>query len=379
MKKVLLPLGLAIFLILIFVLGVVAAENVAKNRQDTVKNILEQQAKEKEMQALNSAAEEFIEEFDKLELQEDKPLIISEEDGEHNKVLARYQIIKDDSTIGTLYYIEVKGRNAGLRLAIVIDPTTRNILGYKIIANNETPSYFGKLDDSFFNQFINVDITKPVFEFNNVATVTLSSNAMIRAMNLAREQFYQDLGEELPKPSVNFTYVSSIQLLPDYSMFHFVMTSETGTVNAQLKYDTSTKLFSYEDSDVVLSQPEIDALLGVANKNKPKALITDYNANTYEFTVTTTGFSGTITAYIKLDSNGNFVSYEVDPKHIESYDDKEWNPLYTGPDPIKTIPGLIVENNGTEGVMNVSHATVTSDALKRIANTLRQVWEANNQ
>ena len=313
MKKVLLPLGLAIFLILIFVLGVVAAENVAKNRQDTVKNILEQQAKEKEMQALNSAAEEFIEEFDKLELQEDKPLIISEEDGEHNKVLARYQIIKDDSTIGTLYYIEVKGRNAGLRLAIVIDPTTRNILGYKIIANNETPSYFGKLDDSFFNQFINVDITKPVFEFNNVATVTLSSNAMIRAMNLAREQFYQDLGEELPKPSVNFTYVSSIQLLPDYSMFHFVMTSETGTVNAQLKYDTSTKLFSYEDSDVVLSQPEIDALLGVANKNKPKALITDYNANTYEFTVTTTGFSGTITAYIKLDSNGNFVSYEVDP------------------------------------------------------------------
>lgn len=379
MKKVLLPLGLAIFLILIFVLGVVAAENVAKNRQDTVKNILEQQAKEKEMQALNSAAEEFIEEFDKLELQEDKPLIISEEDGEHNKVLARYQIIKDDSTIGTLYYIEVKGRNAGLRLAIVIDPTTRNILGYKIIANNETPSYFGKLDDSFFNQFINVDITKPVFEFNNVATVTLSSNAMIRAMNLAREQFYQDLGEELPKPSVNFTYVSSIQLLPDYSMFHFVMTSETGTVNAQLKYDTSTKLFSYEDSDVVLSQPEIDALLGVANKNKPKALITDYNANTYEFTVTTTGFSGTITAYIKLDSNGNFVSYEVDPKHIESYDDKEWNKLYEGPDPIETIPGLIVENNGTEGVMNVSHATVTSDALKRIANTLRQVWEANNQ
>jgi Na+-translocating ferredoxin:NAD+ oxidoreductase RnfG subunit len=379
MKKVLLPLGLAIFLNLIFVLGVVAAENVAKNRQDTVKNILEQQAKEKEMQALNSAAEEFIEEFDKLELQEDKPLIISEEDGEHNKVLARYQIIKDDSTIGTLYYIEVKGRNAGLRLAIVIDPTTRNILGYKIIANNETPSYFGKLDDSFFNQFINVDITKPVFEFNNVATVTLSSNAMIRAMNLAREQFYQDLGEELPKPSVNFTYVSSIQLLPDYSMFHFVMTSETGTVNAQLKYDTSTKLFSYEDSDVVLSQPEIDALLGVANKNKPKALITDYNANTYEFTVTTTGFSGTITAYIKLDSNGNFVSYEVDPKHIESYDDEEWNPSYSGPDPIETIPGLIVENNGTEGVINVSHATVTSDALKRIANTLRQVWEANNQ
>lgn len=379
MKKVLLPLGLAIFLILIFVLGVVAAENVAKNRQDTVKNILEQQAKEKEMQALNSAAEEFIEEFDKLELQEDKPLIISEEDGEHNKVLARYQIIKDDSTIGTLYYIEVKGRNAGLRLAIVIDPTTRNILGYKIIANNETPSYFGKLDDSFFNQFINVDITKPVFEFNNVATVTLSSNAMIRAMNLAREQFYQDLGEELPKPSVNFTYVSSIQLLPDYSMFHFVMTSETGTVNAQLKYDTSTKLFSYEDSDVVLSQPEIDALLGVANKNKPKALITDYNANTYEFTVTTTGFSGTITAYIKLDSNGNFVSYEVDPKHIESYDDEEWNKLYEGPDPIETIPGEIVENNGTEGVINVSHATVTSDALKRIANTLRQVWEANNQ
>jgi len=378
MKKVLLPLGLAIFLILIFVLGVVAAENVAKNRQDTVKNILEQQAKEKEMQALNSAAEEFIEEFDKLELQEDKPLIISEEDGEHNKVLARYQIIKDDSTIGTLYYIEVKGRNAGLRLAIVIDPTTRNILGYKIIANNETPSYFGKLDDSFFNQFINVDITKPVFEFNNVATVTLSSNAMIRAMNLAREQFYQDLGEELPKPSVNFTYVSSIQLLPDYSMFHFVMTSETGTVNAQLKYDTSTKLFSYEDSDVVLSQPEIDALLGVANKNKPKALITDYNANTYEFTVTTTGFSGTITAYIKLDSNGNFVSYEVDPKHIESYDE-EWNQLYRGPDPIETIPGEIVENNGTEGVINVSHATVTSDALKRIANTLRQVWEANNQ
>ena len=379
MKKVLLPLGLAIFLILIFVLGVVAAENVAKNRQDTVKNILEQQAKEKEMQALNSAAEEFIEEFDKLELQEDKPLIISEEDGEHNKVLARYQIIKDDSTIGTLYYIEVKGRNAGLRLAIVIDPTTRNILGYKIIANNQPPSYFGKLDDSFFNQFITVDITKPVFEFNNVATVTLSSNAMIRAMNLAREQFYQDLGEELPKPSVNFTYVSSIQLLPDYSMFHFVMTSETGTVNAQLKYDTSTKLFSYEDSDVVLSQPEIDALLGVANKNKPKALITDYNANTYEFTVTTTGFSGTITAYIKLDSNGNFVSYEVDPKHIESYDDIELNPLYRGPDPIKTIPGEIVDKNGTEGVMNVSHATVTSDALKRIANTLRQVWEANNQ
>ena len=107
MKKVLLPLGLAIFLILIFVLGVVAAENVAKNRQDTVKNILEQQAKEKEMQALNSAAEEFIEEFDKLELQEDKPLIISEEDGEHNKVLPdiKYQ---DDSTIGPFFILKLR-------------------------------------------------------------------------------------------------------------------------------------------------------------------------------------------------------------------------------------------------------------------------------
>lgn len=379
MKKVLLPLGLALSLIVIFVLGVVVAESVTKNREKVVNDILVEEVKAAEMRALNSAAETYFEDFDKLELDEEKPLITSYEDSDKNKVLARYQIIKDDSTIGTLYYIEVKGRNPGLRLAIVIDPTTRNILGYKIIANNETPSYFGKLDDSFFNQFINVDITKPVFEFNNVATVTLSSNAMIRAMNLAREQFYQDLGEELPKPSVNFTYVSSIQLLPDYSMFHFVMTSETGTVNAQLKYDTSTKLFSYEDSDVDLSQPEIDALLGVANKNEPKALITDYNANTYEFTVTTKGFSGTITAYIKLDSNGNFVSYEVDPKHIESYDDEEWNPLYKGPDPIETIPGLIVDNNGTEGVMNVSHATVTSDALKRIANTLRQVWEANNQ
>ncbi|HRU48780.1 MAG TPA: hypothetical protein P5297_02420, partial [Bacilli bacterium] len=156
MKKVLLPLGLALSLIVIFVLGVVVAESVTKNREKVVNDILVEEVKAAEMRALNSAAETYFEDFDKLELDEEKPLITSYEDSDKNKVLARYQIIKENAEVGILYYIEVVGKNEGLRVAVVIEPTSRNILGYKIVVNNESTDYFEKLDETFFNQFVNV-------------------------------------------------------------------------------------------------------------------------------------------------------------------------------------------------------------------------------
>jgi Na+-translocating ferredoxin:NAD+ oxidoreductase RnfG subunit len=157
MKKVLLPLGLTLSILLVFVLGIILSENVAKNRKDTVDLIFEQQKKEKEMQQLNDAVSEHFNDFDKIELQTDKPLISKYEDDENNQVLARYQIINDDSTIGTLYIVYVTGGKDGLKIAVVVEPTNREILGYKIIENNETPSYFANIPQEFLNSFSNID------------------------------------------------------------------------------------------------------------------------------------------------------------------------------------------------------------------------------
>ncbi len=373
MKKVLLPLGLALSLIVIFVLGVVVAESVTKNREKVVNDILVEEVKAAEMRALNSAAETYFEDFDKLELDEEKPLITSYEDSDKNKVLARYQIIKENAEVGILYYIEVVGKNEGLRVAVVIEPTSRNILGYKIVVNNESTDYFEKLDETFFNQFVNVDMKKPVFDFTPVATITLSSKAIIRVMKMAREQFYQDIDEELPIPSVDFTFVSAVQWLSDISIFTYTMSDGTRSVDAKLKYDTSKRELSFVDADTVLSEEEIEALVATANKNKPAARITAYNPNTRVFTVSSTGYNGPIICNITLDENGKVTGYTVG-EHDESY---IYSPQYSEPDPIINIPKLIRESGDTEGIETITGATVTSNALIRAANVAMQSWRAD--
>ncbi|HOR96513.1 MAG TPA: FMN-binding protein [Bacilli bacterium] len=375
MKKVLLPLGLALSLIVIFVLGVVVAESVTKNREKVVNDILVEEVKAAEMRALNSAAETYFEDFDKLELDEEKPLITSYEDSDKNKVLARYQIIKENAEVGILYYIEVVGKNEGLRVAVVIEPTSRNILGYKIVVNNESTDYFEKLDETFFNQFVNVDMKKPVFDFTPVATITLSSKAIIRVMKMAREQFYQDIDEELPIPSVDFTFVSAVQWLSDISIFTYTMSDGTRSVDAKLKYDTSKRELSFVDADTVLSEEEIEALVATANQNKPAARITAYNPNTRVFTVSSTGYNGPIICNITLDENGKVTGYTVgEHDHDESY---IYSPQYSEPDPIINIPKLIRESGDTEGIETITGATVTSNALIRAANVAMQSWRAD--
>jgi uncharacterized protein with FMN-binding domain len=374
MKKVLLPLGLALSLIVIFVLGVVVAESVTKNREKVVNDILVEEVKAAEMRALNSAAETYFEDFDKLELDEEKPLITSYEDSDKNKVLARYQIIKENAEVGILYYIEVVGKNEGLRVAVVIEPTSRNILGYKIVVNNESTDYFEKLDETFFNQFVNVDMKKPVFDFTPVATITLSSKAIIRVMKMAREQFYQDIDEELPIPSVDFTFVSAVQWLSDISIFTYTMSDGTRSVDAKLKYDTSKRELSFVDADTVLSEEEIEALVATANQNKPAARITAYDPNTRVFKVSSTGYKGSIIiCNITLDENGKVTGYTVG-EHDESYG---YSPEYSGPDPIINIPKLIRESGDTEGIETITGATVTSNALIRAANVAMQSWRAD--
>lgn len=375
MKKVLLPLGLALSLIVIFVLGVVVAESVTKNREKVVNDILVEEVKAAEMRALNSAAETYFEDFDKLELDEEKPLITSYEDSDKNKVLARYQIIKENAEVGILYYIEVVGYNEGLRVAVVIEPTSRNILGYKIVVNNESTDRFEELDETFFNQFVNVDMKKPVFDFTPVATITLSSKAIIRVMKMAREQFYQDIDEELPIPSVDFTFVSAVQWLSDISIFTYTMSDGTRSVDAKLKYDTSKRELSFVDADTVLSKEEIEALVATANQNKPAARITAYNPNTRVFTVSSTGYNGSIICNITLDENGKVTGYTVgEHDHDESY---IYSPQYSGPDPINNIPKLIRESGDTEGIETITGATVTSNALIRAANVAMQSWRAD--
>jgi uncharacterized protein with FMN-binding domain len=372
MKKVLLPLGLALSLIVIFVLGVVVAESVTKNREKVVNDILVEEVKA----ALNSAAETYFEDFDKLELDEEKPLITSYEDSDKNKVLARYQIIKENAEVGILYYIEVVGINEGLRVAVVIEPTSRNILGYKIVVNNESTDYFEKLDETFFNQFVNVDMKKPVFDFTPVATITLSSKAIIRVMKMAREQFYQDIDEELPIPSVDFTFVSAVQWLSDISIFTYTMSDGTRSVDAKLKYDTSKRELSFVDADTVLSEEEIEALVATANaiENKPAARITAYDPNTRVFTVSSTGHNGPIICNITLDENGKFPGYTVGENDEDYYRNI---PQYSGPDPIENIPKLIRERGDTEGIETITGATYTSNALIRAANVAMQSWRAD--
>ena len=353
--------------------GVVVAESVTKNREKVVNDILVEEVKAAEMRALNSAAETYFEDFDKLELDEEKPLITSYEDSDKNKVLARYQIIKENAEVGILYYIEVVGKNEGLRVAVVIEPTSRNILGYKIVVNNESTDYFEKLDETFFNQFVNVDMKKPVFDFTPVATITLSSKAIIRVMKMAREQFYQDIDEELPIPSVDFTFVSAVQWLSDISIFTYTMSDGTRSVDAKLKYDTSKRELSFVDADTVLSEEEIEALVATANQNKPAARITAYDPNTRVFTVSSTGHNGPIICNITLDENGKVTGYTVG-EHDESYG---YSPQYSGTDPIINIPKRIRESGDTEGIETITGATITSNALIQAANVAMQSWRAD--
>jgi hypothetical protein len=193
---------------------------------------------------------------------------------------------------------------------------------------------------------------------------------------MAREQFYQDINEDLPKPSVNFTFVSSVQWLSDLSKYTFKLDNETDIISVVLKYDNTKKEFSYESSEVTLSQQEIEALLATANQNRPRAMITAYNETENEFTFSSQSYQGQIIrGKIKLNSEGKITSYIITSAD-ESY---HYSPTYdnSGPDPLVTIPKDIRETGGTEGISNITGATITTEALKLAANVVKKVWEEN--
>lgn len=278
-----------------------------------------------------------------------------------NLVKEVYQVTKNKVVSSYIYYVMVKGFQPEFHVAINIDIKSKTILGMKYGDYNET--YLDKVSSSLLDEFINKDLTNKNFGFSNVegSGATISSNALVKAANLARLQFYADINEEVP--TISFELKDVKQNFNDITKFIAKFEYLGDLFELEFSYDTK---FTFISSTKELTEDEKNVCLGLLKL--PITYITDISSEGLEKTLTirTKGYAGTIIGEIVI-SNAKISSFTI-VKENESYDE-DYNAGFdkNGTDPITGLPGLLVgAGENVDSVANIAHATVTSKAVKAI-------------
>lgn len=352
MKKLILPLSLVLSLIVIFVGGIIVAENVAKNRNNVIADLND---------PLRLTIKEFFPEFKSFKEVSDVSLIQRDE---QNYVKGVYDVFDNkDTLIGNAFVVVTVGYKPNFEIFVGIDSINRKVVGFKELAFNET--WLDQLPIWFREQFIEADITKGSFDFLTLATSqtpqglpNTSSKAIIFAVKLAREQFYQIIGEALP---ISFLVKSSTQSFTDFSLFTYKFDSKEGEFSIGYSFDFSNKL-TFVDSTKDLTEDEKQICLSLAEKALPKVFITSVTGDI--LSITGSGYAGKIIAKITIENKA--ITKFIIEEENESYESPYNN--FKGPDPFDNILSFIANQDDPNNIQIVQNtgATVTASTLKNM-------------
>lgn len=355
MKKLILPLSLVLSLLVIFVGGIIVAESVTSNRNDVIENKV----------PLIAVVKEFFPDYKSFKEESGKELKAIDN---NNYVKTFYNVYdKKDVEIGNLFVIVTEGFKPDFNIWVAIDSINRKVLGYKEIPYKYNETWLNKLTIEFKDQFKGADITQGIFEFSPLSTASpqnlpnRSSKAIIQAVKLAREQFYQNIGEPLP---ISFKVTSFTQSFDEFDLFTYHFETKDDTFNIIYRYNFIDEL-SFVNSSIDLSTEELDICLMLAKKVLPKTFVTKVEGNV--ISVTGKGYAGNMEADITIDASNKITSFIV-TKESESYND-EYNSRYTGPDPFTVgIPNLVEHQNDNNYIQsyNITGATRTTTGLKEM-------------
>lgn len=343
-KKHLPAIIISVSLLVIFILTGFMLKNVKGSLNDVKNDILEAEA-DKEAGAL------YKQFFANATFEEAQTESLKSETGE---VLSSVKALENGNQVGIIYLIKVQGYKPDLHVYVAIDTVNKKVVNYSLGENNETPDKISGIPSSFKNQFVNSDITNPSLSYTTVATVTYSSKGIVEAVLLARQAYYQSIGEEVPV--VKATLISIKSSFNGDALFDCVVEKDGTNYDVVLKYEKNK--FSVVSGMDGFSETEVNFVLTTAKAKLPKAYvlkITDTG-----LTVATKGFSG----YFNVDftiENGQITNISVS-SHGESY---EYNSGYSpsNGDPIIDFGKEVIGNTNWEDY-NVVGATVTTNSMK---------------
>ena len=311
-----------------------------------------------------------------------KPLSSSDE---YTPVLTgSYKVLNGTTEVGVIYVVTTFGKNANLTVAYGIDLTNDSLTQIKLVSNEETPSYFANLTDTFYNQFVNKSLDDIGFTIDTVAGATMSSKGIETGMLYAREQYAIDFG---------FTIPSIVMTLNSLTYNLDPTTFATKPYIADVTYgDDNTNVVVYLDSSFTYAgtlsgtEPGSDYQASIKNYASASGLVVtsasfvSYNTETRTLVVISRGYKTTPIegSFVFNETFDGIESFSINSS--ESYDN-EYNEGYNHS--LGSVP--YVENNlsnqfknGEVEIDGIAGASVTSNAMKRMFNLVKLFIENQN-
>ena len=229
---------------------------------------------------------------------------------------------KDGDLVAIIYTGETTGRKPGLQVAFAINVTTHHIIGMRIVASNETPDYEGRLysSDTFFDQFLDKDMTTVSFNVEIVSGVTLTSTGIQQIMQLVRKQYDQDTSFTAPSEIVLVSKGQDMGNL-EHFQYEFLIGEETLTAVVNQSYTL-----------VSISNPAFQTLVLATIDRNP---VTDFIRSatlaegTWTIVIQSKGYTGIFVSTATVDDTTDAILSFSSNISNETYD-SDYNDGYTG-------------------------------------------------
>lgn len=278
------------------------------------------------------------------------------------KILQKFEGYNSDEKLVALVYVGItKGYKDDLKVAFAIDIKTHEIVGFKLLENNETEMYVNALliedftsqfkEKSLEDKFLNVETISGATPGGGTGIIAPATSAGFnKILQLVRKQYDKDGDSNFVMPAM-LEIVSKEQ---DYSTLNIKYSFKDGDVNVELVVNTSYEFVSISDVSY-----QVDAL-AIAKSNKLDALVSEVNGNT--ITILSAGFGGTtLTSTAEVDAENNIVSFITDLSNQTYYDanDSDFDVVFEAIENKAEIPavsGATITRNGIEQAKTVLYA-----------------------
>jgi len=293
-----------------------------------------------------------------------------------------YLVFKEDSQIGVIYVVSSYGKYANLQIAYAILFETDSCVGVKVIENEETPTYFDAIDDTFYNQFDEIDLNSNMV-IDAVAGSTYSSKGFEIGLLFAREQYAFDFDFSVPSNSVLLNSLTYNFDPLTFAEKPYIANVTYGVNNTNIELYLS-RSFDYAGLVTGVIEPiaEVKAeikLLASSNQSiSNRAYFVSYDELSRTLIMNTIGYNPSSPIQATIGINGTFDGIEsfVISSH-ESYSESSG---YSG------LPVPQVENdllneyvtNGTLIIDGVAGATSSSNAMQRLITLLNLFVDSLN-
>ncbi len=285
---------------------------------------------------------------------------------------AAYKVYNGTTEIGVIYVVHSYGKLDELIIAYAILLETDSVVAVKVINNQETPSYFARLDAAFLAQFGLKSFDDLALSVDAAAGSTYSSKGFEMGMLYAREQYAKDYGFVIPSIVMTLNSLTYNLNPANFANYPFIADVTYGDLNTNIVVYLTAD-FSYGALKTGVTEPAADVqsaiktLSAASNAVSTSVKLVSYISGTRELIISSQGY-GTQPIEIKIYLNialDGIDSFEIDSN--ETYFEEDESLFELG---VETFFLNQYIANGPDNIDAISGASVTSGAMQKLIDLL---------